>query len=163
MESAETGTGMFSPDGSVAAQLGEWFKKQYQQSDWYLESDHNILYHLSKGAMEQHTAHIRARLRFTTRATAYDRPARATHIIETNTRPRFVEITEKWKIPPQVSTQMVQVSIQVQVSTQMDHVSTQIVQVKQIVQVSNQIQVACTHAIHNMSGYDEKEVQFVSF
>jgi hypothetical protein len=42
-------------------------------------------------------AHSRARLRFTTMATACDRPASATNVVEAKPRPRFMEIMEKCK------------------------------------------------------------------
>jgi hypothetical protein len=79
-------------------QLDERLKQHHQQSEWYLNSDHNIMYHHSNGTWEQHTAHIRARLRFTTLANACDRPVSAPHVVEAKTRPWFVEITDKCKI-----------------------------------------------------------------
>jgi hypothetical protein len=54
--------------------------------------------HYSHGNWEQHTVQSRARLRFTTLATACDRPARAAHVIKAKIRPQFVEITDKFKI-----------------------------------------------------------------
>jgi hypothetical protein len=56
------------------------------------------MYHHSNVTWEQHSAYKRALLRFTTLATAYDRPVRASHVVEAKTRPRFMEITEKRKI-----------------------------------------------------------------
>jgi hypothetical protein len=86
------------PDGCVVPQLGDWLEQHHQHSEWYLDSEHNILYHHINGTWEQHTAHNRARLRFTTLSTACDRPVRASHVVEAKMRSRFVEITGKCKI-----------------------------------------------------------------
>jgi hypothetical protein len=88
-----------APDGCAVPQLGEWLEQHHQQSEWYLASDHSILYHHSNCTWEQHSAHSRARLRFKTLANACDRPASATHVDKAKTRPRFVEIMDKCKIP----------------------------------------------------------------
>jgi hypothetical protein len=77
-----------TPDGCVEAQLGEWLEKHHQQSEWYLESEHNILYHHSNDRWEQQSTHSRACLRFATLATACDRPVSASHIDEAKTRQR---------------------------------------------------------------------------
>jgi hypothetical protein len=87
-----------APDGYVVPQLGDWLEQHHQHSEWYLDAEHNILYHHSTGTCEQHSAHSRARLRFTTLATTCDRPVRSSHVVEAKMRPRFVEITEKCKI-----------------------------------------------------------------
>jgi hypothetical protein len=98
-------------DGCVVPKLGDWLEQHHQQSEWYLDAEHNILYHHSNGTWEQHSAYNMERLRFTTLATACDRPVRASHVVEANTRPRFVELTEERKIsqrttidPPSSST-----------------------------------------------------------
>jgi hypothetical protein len=93
-----------APDGCVVPKLGEWLEQHHQQSEWYLDSDHNILYHHSNGTWEQHTSHSRARPCFATLATTCDRPASATHVAEANTRPRFVEKMDKCKILQHTST-----------------------------------------------------------
>jgi hypothetical protein len=56
------------------------------------------MYHHTSGKWEQHSANNRAHLRFSTQATACNRPVRATHVVEAKTRSRFVEIMEKYKI-----------------------------------------------------------------
>jgi hypothetical protein len=71
-----------SPDGCVVRQLGDWLEQHHQQLKWYLDSEHNILYHHTNGTREQHTAHSRAYLRFTTLYTACDRPVSASHVVE---------------------------------------------------------------------------------
>jgi hypothetical protein len=38
-----------APGGCVMPQLGEWIEQHHQQSEWYLSSDHIILYHHSNG------------------------------------------------------------------------------------------------------------------
>jgi hypothetical protein len=32
-----------APDGCVVPQLGDWFEKHHQQSEWYLDVEQNIL------------------------------------------------------------------------------------------------------------------------
>jgi hypothetical protein len=51
-----------APDVYVVQKLGEWFEQHHKKLEWYLESDHNVLYHHSNGTWEQHTAQSRARL-----------------------------------------------------------------------------------------------------
>jgi hypothetical protein len=92
-----------APDDCVISQLGDWLEQQHQQSEWYLDAEQNILYHHTNGAWEQHLANNRARLRFSTQATACDRPVRTTHVVEAKTRSRFVEITEKCKISQRIT------------------------------------------------------------
>jgi hypothetical protein len=79
-------------------QIGEWSDHHHQQYEWYLDSDHNVLYHHTNSTWEQHTAQSRSRLRFTALATKCDRPARATHFVEAKTRPPLVEIMDELKI-----------------------------------------------------------------
>jgi hypothetical protein len=56
------------------------------------------MYHYTNYTWEQHTAHNRTHLRFTTLDTMCDRLVSASNVIEAKTRPWFVEITEKCKI-----------------------------------------------------------------
>jgi hypothetical protein len=87
-----------SPDNCVIQQLGDWFEQHHQQSEWYFDAEQNTLYQHSNILWEQHSVTNRARLRFSNHSTDCARPARATHVVETKTRTRFVEITGKCNI-----------------------------------------------------------------
>jgi hypothetical protein len=58
-----------APDGCVVPQLGFWLKKHHQHSEWYLEYEHNTLYHHSNVTWEQHSYHSRERPRLTALST----------------------------------------------------------------------------------------------
>jgi hypothetical protein len=87
-----------APDKCVIRQLGDRFKQHYQQSEWYFDAEQNTLFHNSNGIREQHSVTNRARLRFSNHSMDYARPARATHVVETKTRTRLVEMTGKCNI-----------------------------------------------------------------
>jgi hypothetical protein len=87
-----------APDNCVIPQLGDWFEQHHQQSEWYFDAEQNTLFHHSNGIWEQHSVTNRAHLRFSNHSTDCARPARATHVVETKTRTRFVEITGKCNI-----------------------------------------------------------------
>jgi hypothetical protein len=87
-----------APDNCVIPQLGDWFEQHHQQSEWYFDAEQNTLFHPSIGIWDQHCITNRARLRFSNHSTDCARPARATHVVETKTRTRFVEITGKCNI-----------------------------------------------------------------
>jgi hypothetical protein len=87
-----------SPDECVIPQLGDWFEHHHQHSEWYLDAEQITLFHHSNGIWEKHTVNNRAWLRFSNQSSACARPARATHVVETKTRTRFVEITSKCNI-----------------------------------------------------------------
>jgi hypothetical protein len=87
-----------APDNCVIPQLGDWFEHHHKQSEWYLDAEQITLFHHSNGIWEQHSVTNRARLRFSNHSSACARPARATHVVEINTRTQFVEITGKCNI-----------------------------------------------------------------
>jgi hypothetical protein len=87
-----------APDNCVIPQLGDWFEHHHQQSEWYFDAEQITLFHHSNGIWEQHSVTNRARLRFLNHSSACARPARETHVVETKTRTRFVEITGKCNI-----------------------------------------------------------------
>jgi hypothetical protein len=66
-----------APYGCVVLQLVDWLEQHHQYSEWYLDTEHNKLYHHSNCTWEQHSAHSRAHICFMTLATACDRPVRA--------------------------------------------------------------------------------------
>jgi hypothetical protein len=84
-----------APYYCIIPQLGDWFEQHHQQSEWYFNAEQNTLYHHSNGTWEQHPVTNRARLRFLNHSTDCARPARATHVVETKTRTRFLEIIGK--------------------------------------------------------------------
>jgi hypothetical protein len=87
-----------APDNCVIPQLGDWFEQHHQQSEWYHDAEQNTFFHYSNGIWEQHSVTNRARLCFSNHSTECARPARATHVVETKTRTRCVEITGKCNI-----------------------------------------------------------------
>jgi hypothetical protein len=87
-----------APGNCVIPKLGDWFEHHHQHSEWYFDAEHITLFHHSNGIWEQHAVTNRARLRFSNHSSACARPARATHVVETKTRTRFVEITGKCNI-----------------------------------------------------------------
>jgi hypothetical protein len=87
-----------APEYFVIPQLGDWLEHHHQHSEWYFDAEQITLFHHSKGIWEQHSVINRARLRFSNQSSACARPARATHVVETKTRTRFVEITGKCNI-----------------------------------------------------------------
>jgi hypothetical protein len=87
-----------APDNCVILQLGDLFENHQQQSEWYFDAEQITLFHHSNCIWEQHSVTNRARLHFSNHSSACARPARATHVAETKTRTRFVEITGKFTI-----------------------------------------------------------------
>jgi hypothetical protein len=87
-----------SPDNCAIPQLGDWLEHHHQQSEWYFNAEHITLLHHSNDIWEQHSVTNRDRLRYSNHSSACARPARATHVVETKTRTRFVEITGKCNI-----------------------------------------------------------------
>jgi hypothetical protein len=82
-----------APYNCVIPQLGDWFEKHHQQSEWYFDAEQNTLFHHSNCIWEQHSVTNRDRLCFSNHSTDCARPARATYVVERKTRTRFVEIT----------------------------------------------------------------------
>jgi hypothetical protein len=87
-----------APEYYVIPQLGDWFEHHHQHSEWYFDAEQITLFHHSNGIWEKHAVNNRARLRFSNQSSACARPVRATHVVETKTRTRFVEITGKCNI-----------------------------------------------------------------
>jgi hypothetical protein len=86
------------PDKCVFPQIGDWLKHHHQQSEWCFEAEQNTLFHHSNGIWEKHSVTNRARLRFSKHSSDCACPAQATHVVETKTRTRLVEITGKCNI-----------------------------------------------------------------
>jgi hypothetical protein len=87
-----------APDSCFIPQLGDWFEHHHQHSEWLLDAGQITLFHHSNGIWKKHAVNNRARLRLSNQSSACARPAQATHMVETETRTRFVEITSKCNI-----------------------------------------------------------------